>query len=77
MMDARISRKCPVIKPDTIQQIDPEMLVDPENSRDLYVGRGSFGVVKLQLFRGMMVAVKELLPHTNLADVLEEARILS
>ena len=55
------------------------MLTDPTSSNmlELYVGRGSFGVVKLQLFRGIKVAVKELLPRTNLLDVRHEAQILS
>ncbi len=43
---------------------------------DVFVGRGCFAVVKLQLFRGIEVAVKELLPRTVLADVLHEASIL-
>ena len=43
----------------------------------MYVGRGAFGVVKLQVFRSMQVAVKELLPRTNRVDVLHEAQILS
>ncbi len=44
---------------------------------DVFVGRGCFAVVKVQLFQGIKVAVKELLPRTVLADVLQEASIFS
>ena len=40
------------------------------------MGHGCFAVVKLQLFRGIKVVVKELLPRTVLADVHHEASIL-
>ena len=42
----------------------------------MFVGRGCFAVVKLQLFRGIKVAVKKVLPRTVLADVHHEASIL-
>ena len=42
-----------------------------------FLGRGSFGIVKFLTFRGMKVAVKELLPRTVLSDVRHEARILA
>lgn len=41
------------------------------------MGQGSFAVVKLKLFRGIQVAVKELQPRTLLADVKKEAYILA
>ena len=41
------------------------------------MGRGSFGIVKLQIYRGIHVAVKELLPHSNKEDVRNEAKILA
>ncbi len=55
------------------------MLKDPkgESAKQLWVGRGSFGVVKLQLYRGIKVASKELLPKTPLKDVRHEAMILT
>ena len=60
------------------QEIDPVMLVNLTSSdEDAYVGRGSFAVVKLQSFRGLKVAVKELLPRTLLTDVLHEASMLT
>ena len=43
----------------------------------LDIGQGSFGVVKVQLYRGISVAVKEALPRTLLADVRREASILA
>lgn len=65
-----------------LKEINLVMLTDPvmaETSAEtkLYVGRGSFGIVKLQVFRGIKVAVKELLPRTNLMDVRHEAHVLS
>ena len=44
---------------------------------DIFVGRGSFGVVHLQTYRRMRVAVKELLPSTIASDVHKEALILA
>ena len=65
-------------KVNSLQEIDPGMLTDPpESDENVYVGRGAFGVVKHQLFRGMHVAVKELLPKTNIADVRHEAHVIS
>ena len=55
-------------------EIDPATLSDPEGLADemeLYIGRGSFGVVKLQVYRGIHVAVKELLPTIPLILHLE------
>ncbi len=63
-----------------LHEIDPTLLQDPVHKgseAELFIGRGSFGVVKLQVFRQMDVAVKEMLPRTVLSDVLHEARILA
>ena len=63
-----------------VQEIDPEMLSEPsfnEEHQECYIGRGSFGVVKLQVYRGIFVAVKELLPRSLKEDVQSEAEILS
>ena len=46
------------------------------NQQECYVGRGSFGVVKVQSFRGIQVAVKVFLPRSLKADVYTEASIL-
>ena len=61
-------------------EISPDLLVDPIDSGgteiESYIGRGAFGVVKLQTYRGIKVAVKELLPRTVAADVRNEAMLL-
>ena len=64
----------------TVQEIEPSMLCDPVvngKKEARYVGRGCFGVVRVQLLRGMLVAVKQYLPRTVKNDVLQEASILS
>ena len=67
-----------VVRQSTLQEIDPEMLKDPVvgEKEDKHVGRGSFGIVSVQVFRGMLVAVKQYLPRSPKADVLHEASIL-
>lgn len=67
----------------SIQSIDRSLLVDPvefedrATDRDVFVGRGSFGIVKYQSYRGINVAVKEFLPCTVAESVQTEAQILS
>ena len=62
------------------QEIEPSLLINPVQKNgqieDVFVGRGCFTVVKLQLFRGIKVAVKEVLPRTVLSDVHHEASII-
>lgn len=63
-----------------IQEIDPSMLHDPviDGKEEVrYVGRGSFGIVRAQVLRGILVAVKEFLPRSAKADVLHKASILN
>ena len=64
-----------------IQEINPKYLKDPTdnagNSMPTYIGRGSFAVVQLQIYRGLKVAVKRLLPSTARVDVDREAQILA
>ena len=61
-----------------VHEIDETFLSDPIVNQDPhYLGRGSFGVVKLQIYRGIHVAVKELLPHSLKEDVRNEAHILA
>lgn len=63
-----------------VHQIDPSHLTDPViegNSKEVYVGRGSFSVVRLQTYRDIKVAVKEFLRHYLHTDAQNEARILS
>ena len=50
-----------------VQEIDISMLTDPlfnGERQECYLGRGSFGLVKLQLYCGIYIAVKELLPRS-------------
>ncbi len=63
-----------------VHEVDPSLLTDPvvnEKRQEHYLGRGSFGVVRLQLYRGIYVAVKELLPKSVKEDVKHEAEILA
>ena len=56
------------------------MLEDPVidgERKESYIGRGSFGIVRLQLYRDMKVAVKEFLPRSLHEDVINEAHILA
>lgn len=72
------SRKSVVLK---VHDIEPSSLSDIVGKygcqKELYVGRGSFGVVRLQMYRNIEVAVKEFLPHTVASDVHSEANILA
>ena len=50
-----------------IHEIEPTYLCNPKVDGkvvEVYIGRGSFSVVRLQYYRGFKVAVKEFLPHT-------------
>ena len=63
-----------------IHEIDPQSLANPSlisDDHSTYIGRGSFGVVRVQVYRGIKVAVKEYLPHSVACDVRREARVLS
>lgn len=64
-----------------VHEIDPDLLQNLRgvdgNKLDIFVGRGSFGVVRLQTYHRMRVAVKELLPHTVVLGVHNEALILA
>lgn len=55
-----------------IHEIDPELLHNPTDcdKTQTYIGRGSFGVVRVQIYRGIKVAVKELLPRSLASDVM-------
>ena len=60
-------------------EIDEANLEDPvfEGERqEVYLGRGSFCIVKLQMYRGLKVAVKRYLPRTVIDDVKREASFL-
>ena len=63
-----------------VSEIDHTMLTDPlveGEASELFVGRGCFGIVRVQLYRGIQVAVKEFLPKSVVADVKHEASILA
>lgn len=66
----------------SIPSIDRSMLQNPtgydsvDKDDTLFFARGSFGVIKLQQYRGMNVAVKEFLPHTCASSVRNEASVL-
>ena len=69
-----------IISQHALNQIDPAALTNPIRNcvpTEVFLGQGSFGIVRLQLFRGMKVAVKELFSHTFRQDCLHEASILS
>ena len=58
--------------PQTIPSIDRSLLYNlpsTMNSKDIYVARGSFGIIKHQSYRGIEVAVKEFLPRSNVHSV--------
>ena len=63
-----------------VREIDHTMLRDPivnGAASEEFVGRGCFGVVRVQLYRGIQIAVKEFLPKSIVADVMHEASILA
>jgi len=45
-------------------------------AQEHYLGRGSFGIVQLQLFRGVHVAVKRFHLRASLEDVQQEAKMM-
>ena len=64
----------------TTLKIDPKQLCLPPNiqsEEESYIGRGSFGVVKVNFYRGISVAVKVFLPKTEVYDIRHEASILA
>ena len=63
-----------------VHEIQVSMLSDPVvngNVQEEYLGRGSFGVVKLQMYRGLYAAVKELNVRSVKEDVKNEAEFLA
>lgn len=76
-----ISQKSSTQEPCTVPKINRSLLCNPVElgmySDDrVFVGKGSFGVVKYQTYRGIQVAVKEFLPHTLKESVFKEAAFL-
>lgn len=63
-----------------LHEIDPSMLEDPVvdgTIKTTFLARGCFGIVRLQHYRTLQVAVKEFLPRSISADVKAEASILA
>lgn len=63
-----------------LHEIDPSMLHEPileGKEKEHFVGRGSFSIVKVQYYRGVLVAVKRFLAHSIKEDVVKEATIVS
>ena len=63
-----------------IHEIDPSMLKDPIvglKAEEIFLARGCFGIVRLQQYRSLQVAVKEFLPRSLTADVRAEASVLA
>ena len=80
MKSQTITRQTTSTQSSHIHNIDSVMLSDSivdGEPRELYLGRGSFGIVELQNYHGINVAVKELPPRTLKADLMQEAQILS
>ena len=68
------------VNPSTFHHINPAYITDPDvdgKSVETYLGSGSFSIVKLQLYRGIKVAVKHFRAGSLQEDVLNEAKILS
>lgn len=70
------SQHCPATDTMLPPQINSAMLNNLTEDITNYIGRGSFSIVKLQLYRGIYVAVKQFLPRTFINDVITEAKCL-
>ena len=55
-------------------QINTVMLTNLTDGLNNYIGQGSFGIVKLQLYHGIYVAVKQFLPWTFINDIRNETK---
>ena len=62
-----------------IHEIDPRLLSNPSMCRqsDYYLGRGSFGIMTLKMYRGIYVAIKKMHAKSAFQDVIHEAKMLS
>ena len=64
----------------SLHQIDPSQLSDPiqdGKAMEIFIGRGSFSIVRLKIYRGMYVAEKQFRTRSLKEDVLNEAQLLS
>lgn len=65
-----------VAKSKSVHQIDPSHLLNPiqdGKTTEAIIGRGSFSIVQLKVYRGMRVAVKQFRTQSLKEDVLNEA----
>ena len=63
-----------------LHEIDPAFLMNPVKNgqpTEVYLGQGSFSIVKLKIYRGVHVAVKQYRACTQKADVVNEATVLA
>lgn len=63
-----------------LHEINVQNLQDPVvdgKQEVVYLGRGAFGIVKVQFYRDLLVAVKEYQPRSLVADVKQEAALVS
>ena len=58
-----------------LNKLDPALLMQPTLQGERNLGRGSFGIVRLMVYRYMHVAVKHLDAHALRKDVQHEAQI--
>lgn len=77
IMNSRVGLQSKHFVHPMVNEIDSSMLLDTNGKHKLYIGRGSFGIVRLQLYRGIHVAVKELLPKSVKQDIIHEAEVLA
>lgn len=78
--DRTTASKSTAIAKLVVPTIDAHMLEDPivdGEQKECFLGRGSFGIVRLQMYRDIKVPVKEMLPRTVSEDVTKEALILA
>ena len=61
-----------------IHEIDPLLLTNPSGRQENhYLGRGSFGIVTLKIYRGIYAAVKQMHVKTAVQDIINEAKMLA
>ena len=61
-----------------IHEIDPLLLTNPSGRQENhYLGRGSFGIVTLKIYRGIYAAVKQMHVKTVVQDIINEAKMLA
>lgn len=58
-----------------MHQINPENLKDVKEGQE-QLGEGVFGQCMKKMYRGQIVATKYFKPHTKVADVEREAKLI-